>query len=67
MKKNISEIYFKKLFKILNKTSHLKLFYLPEINSINYFSRDYDIYRYKRSNFFKKKSLKIYRLNSKNF
>ena len=47
MKKNISEIYFKKLFKILNKTSHLKLFYLPEINSINYFSRDYDINRYK--------------------
>jgi len=50
MKKSISEIYYKKLLKILNKTYHLKLFYLPGIYSINALNRDYDISRFK--NFF---------------
>ena len=50
MKKSISEIYYKKLLKILNKTYHLKLFYLPDIYSINSINRDYDINRFK--NFF---------------
>jgi hypothetical protein len=55
MKRSISKIYFKNLLGILNKTHHLKLFYLPEIHAINSFNRDYDINRFQ--NFFNIKRL----------
>jgi hypothetical protein len=47
MKRSPTKIYFKKLQKFLNKTNHLKLFYIPSINSINSINRDYDINRFK--------------------
>lgn len=47
MSKDISDIYFKNLLTLLNKTHHLKLFYLPNIHSVDSQTRDYDNNRLK--------------------
>ena len=47
MNKDISDIYFKNLLTLLNKTHHLKLFYLPGIHSVDSQTRDYDNNRLK--------------------
>jgi hypothetical protein len=47
MKKDVSDIYFKNLLTLLNKTYHLKIFYLPGIHSLNSQTRDYDNNRFK--------------------